>query len=240
MSRLTQWMDRTFYAGYSDKWDDKLFRDKVIAVLKPEFSILDLGAGRGTRGELDFRQHCRHVAGADVDPAVLENPYLHEARLQQAPEFLIPFADQEFDLVFSNSVLEHVATPDTFFREVYRVLKPGGMFMAKTPNKYHYIPWIATCTPEWFHRYYNQLRGRSGEDTFPTVYRCNCEKDARRLANAQGFEVKAVELVEGRPEYLRLAAPAYLAGMIVERTVNATDALRHFRCVMYLQLLKLR
>lgn len=46
------------------------------------------------------------------------------------------FDDQSFDGVFSGDFVEHI-TPEEkrlFFAEVFRVLKPGGVFVIKTPN----------------------------------------------------------------------------------------------------------
>ena len=85
--------------------------------------------------ELDFRNHCRFFAGVDPDPAVLTNPYLHEAKLQEPPNYAIPYADETFDVVFSNCVIEHITDACQFFGEVRRVLKPNGLFLAKTPNR---------------------------------------------------------------------------------------------------------
>ena len=39
------------------------------------------------------------------------------------------FPDNEFDLVFSNSVLEHVKNPKKALQEMYRVIKPGGKLL---------------------------------------------------------------------------------------------------------------
>jgi len=57
----------------------------------------------------------------------------------------IPYENDRFDLVFSDNLLEHLAEPLAVFRGVARVLKPGGVFFFKTPNKWHYTlgPWTA-------------------------------------------------------------------------------------------------
>ncbi len=46
----------------------------------------------------------------------------------------LPFADNRFDLVFSKSVLEHIHKPRQYLAEIYRVLKPGGVFVALVPD----------------------------------------------------------------------------------------------------------
>ena len=81
----------------------------------------------------------------------------------------LPYEDN-FDLVFSDNVMEHIENPDQIFSEVHRVLKPGGIFIFKTPNKFHYMPIIAMITPHSFLRWINAKRGRDETDTFPTRY----------------------------------------------------------------------
>lgn len=46
----------------------------------------------------------------------------------------IPFPSNYFDLVVSTEVLEHLSDPDTFLREIFRVLKPNGKLLLTTPN----------------------------------------------------------------------------------------------------------
>ncbi len=47
----------------------------------------------------------------------------------------IPFADQQFDVVIGSGTLEHTAMDYESLKEVYRVLKPGGIFViAYLPN----------------------------------------------------------------------------------------------------------
>jgi SAM-dependent methyltransferase len=45
----------------------------------------------------------------------------------------LPFADETFDAVLVQAVLEHVLTPQTVVEEIYRVLRPGGLVYADTP-----------------------------------------------------------------------------------------------------------
>ncbi len=137
-----------------------------------------------------------------------------------------------FDVVFSDNVLEHLDDPLTVFREVCRVLKPGGLFLFKTPNKWHYVPTIARLTPHRFHEFVNRRRGRSSEDTFPTLYRANTKGSVAKLSAASDLEVVSVERIEGRPEYLRGTAPTYVAGLAYERLVNGVPLLAPFRVVL--------
>ena len=238
MSRLTTWIDRTFYPDYGDRWDDRLFERRVSDIIEPDSDVLDLGAGRGTRGRMNFRGRCRFFAGVDPDEAVLTNPYLDEAKLQQPPDYLIPYPDAAFDVVFSNCVIEHISDAERFFGEIYRVLRPRGVFLAKTPNRCHYVPLLARLTPHWFHEFYNRLRGREADDTFPTTYACNRKGDLIRIAEATWFRVVSLEMIEGRPEYLRLNSLLYLGGLAYERMVNRFDALAGLRAVIILQLEK--
>lgn len=238
MSRLTQWMDRTFYLGYDNNWDNELFRAELRREIKPDTICLDYGAGRGRVKQLNFKGVAGSVAGVDPDEAILQNPHLDEARLLVPPDFIVPYPDNTFDVVFSANVLEHVRNPGMMFQEIRRILKPGGVFWGKTVNQWHYMVIIARSTPNFFHRFYNQLRGRNLDDTFPTVYRCNTEKTLRRYGRRAGFKVERMDLIEGRPEYLRISAITYLFGLAYERLVNVSEVLRFLRCVMVFKLRK--
>jgi SAM-dependent methyltransferase len=46
----------------------------------------------------------------------------------------LPYPSESFDLVTSTEVIEHLENPRRFFREVARVLKPGGQIILSTPN----------------------------------------------------------------------------------------------------------
>ncbi len=46
----------------------------------------------------------------------------------------LPFADNNYDIIFCNHVLEHIPEDTTAMQELYRVLKPGGMAILQIPQ----------------------------------------------------------------------------------------------------------
>jgi SAM-dependent methyltransferase len=230
VSALTRWMDRTWYPKHAKNWDDELFREEVLLHLGPDVALLDLGAGAGIVSQMNFRGRAGRVCGVDLDPRVVDNPFLDEGKVSDAGG--IPYADGTFDVVISDNVLEHLDRPEEVFREVARVLRPGGVFLFKTPNKWHYMPTIARITPHGFHQFVNRIRGRAHVDTFPTRYRANTRSSILSLAERTGFSVVSVKRIEGRPEYLRMTAATYMVGVFYERLVNITEMLAPFRVLL--------
>jgi SAM-dependent methyltransferase len=230
MRQLVRWMDQFWYPGYQQNWDDLLFRERILTTLRPESIVLDVGAGAGLVKQMNFRGLVNRVCGVDLDPRVTANPMLDEGRV--ADVNVIPYGDSIFDTVFADNVLEHLEDPLKVFQEVARVLKSGGVFLFKTPNKWHDMPTIARLTPHRFHQYVNRLRGREEADTFPTLYRANTVRTVNLLAAASGMCVERLDRIEGRPEYLRMNALTYLFGAGYERLVNASGALASLRILL--------
>ena len=214
------YLDKKFYPDHQNNWDDQLFRERILRHLTAESVVLDIGAGAGLVQQMHFKGQAKEVLGVDPDERVLVNAHLTRG-YKELGDSMPFFEDDKFDLVFCDNVLEHLSDPNPFFKEVRRVLKPGGYFLVKTPNKTHYMPLIASMTPACFHGFYNKLRGRDEQDTFPTLYRVNTKGAVRRAAEQNGFRVASISTHEGRPEYLRIFAPAYLCGIAYERVVNA-------------------
>ena len=234
--RITRWLDDGRYADYESRWDDRLLRSAVLAEIDGTKDLLDLGAGAGIVPEMSFKGFARRVCGVDPDPRVVDNPHLDEGR--EGVGETIPYADASFDVVVSDNVLEHLDRPLEVFREVSRVLKPGGLFLAKTPNRLHYVAIGATLTPHGFHRRFNAARGRAEEDTFPTRYRANSRGQLESLARGADFDLEAVDFFEGRPEYLRRWAPLYLVGAAYEAVVNSSSLFAPIRVVLIARLRK--
>jgi SAM-dependent methyltransferase len=95
--------------------------------------LLEVGYGRGEflRGFMDCG-----VEGYGVDQCSSFDNYCPGAKLKtlNIEEEGIPFGDEVFDVVFSKSVIEHFHYPEKMIKEIYRVLKPGGMIVTLCPS----------------------------------------------------------------------------------------------------------
>lgn len=102
-------------------------------------SLLDIGCGAGGATlHLAERHRLAQATGFDVEKPVIETAR-HRAQSRglsgrvnfvQGPPGPVPFADASFDVVFSKDALLHVPDKDALFSEIFRVLKPGGVFAA--------------------------------------------------------------------------------------------------------------
>jgi ubiquinone/menaquinone biosynthesis C-methylase UbiE len=114
--------------------------DRVLAGLDLSGrQVLDLGCGAG-----GITLHiARTYAPAQITGFDVEMPVIARARVAaekaglsgrvsfvQAAAGTLPFADGSFDLVFSKDALVHVADKEALFRDIFRVLRPGGVFAA--------------------------------------------------------------------------------------------------------------
>jgi SAM-dependent methyltransferase len=107
----------------------------------------------------------------------------------------LPFADDSFDLVTANMVVEHLDRPEQQIRKIYRVLARGGGLIFHTPNKFGYSTPLARLIPEAIKdRLVYFLQRRAEEDVFPAFYRTNSRADIRRLAQRVGFRVLDIRL----------------------------------------------
>lgn len=96
--------------------------------------LLDIGCGRGDFTK-DFKDLGLDVSGIDRergDSAMLQGIDIRISDDLENNAF--PFEDENFDVVFSKSVIEHIRDPDKFVKEIHRVLKPGGISITMTPD----------------------------------------------------------------------------------------------------------
>jgi ubiquinone/menaquinone biosynthesis C-methylase UbiE len=114
--------------------------DRVVSGLSLEGShVLDIGCGSGGIAlHLVDKHRAGHVTGFDVErPVIAAARHRAQKRgLADRTDFVqarpgpLPFPDGAFDVVFSKDALLHVPDKDAVFREIFRVLSPGGVFAA--------------------------------------------------------------------------------------------------------------
>ena len=114
--------------------------DRVVAGLDlKDKHVLDIGCGSGGIAlHLAEKHGAGHVTGFDVEGPVIAAARNRATRrgLSDRTDFVhgapgpLPFADASFDVVFSKDALLHVRDKDALFREIFRILKPGGVFAA--------------------------------------------------------------------------------------------------------------
>lgn len=96
--------------------------------------ILNIGTGAGVL-EMMFSEAFPYseVYGVDVaDERIEKKGY----KFIKVKDERLPFQSNYFDIVTSNSVMEHVSLPNRHIEEIYRVLKRTGLAYLAVPNKF--------------------------------------------------------------------------------------------------------
>ena len=138
----------TKFAAPERKWQE---RDRDILSLArpaPDKTVLDLGSALGDVCFL-LAPHVKDVIGVDASPRAIEiaekrrrDRSLTNVRFLRADVAeLSGVPDARVDVAGAFDLLEHVddETVRRMLSALRRVLKPGGVFVAYTPNREHYV-----------------------------------------------------------------------------------------------------
>jgi len=112
------------YADHNDSVRVRRALQKIFLSLPNDFKGLNIGAGK-------TRLHS-NISNLEIEPG--EGIDLVGSVLS------IPCANDSFDIVISQEVLEHVNKPDEAICEMYRVLKKGGVLYLQLPFIIGYHP----------------------------------------------------------------------------------------------------
>lgn len=126
--------DREFFSRYRafryrTEWHIPAFAAFAQASGK---DVLEVGCGNGVDG-LMFARHGARYTGVDLTAEAVDATRRHFATEGMPGTFRqencerLAFADESFDIVYSFGVLHHTPRPRQAVREVYRVLRPGGV-----------------------------------------------------------------------------------------------------------------
>jgi SAM-dependent methyltransferase len=196
------------------------YADALEAAVARATTWLDLGCGHDFLPDFLPRPPIdpgdRLTVGIDLDrEALARHPHLRLRLVANIEQ--LPIASGTFDLVTANMVIEHVAQPAALFREISRVLAPGGSFLFHTPNTHGYTTMAARLIPSRLRpKMANRLQGRDERDVYPTFYRANSLAALRRLAAGSSLEVAQLDTVTSSAQLYQVRG----LGPVEERLIS--------------------
>lgn len=157
--------------------------------------VLEVGTGSGFIASYISRLKCTEVHAVDVADERQVTAGFHFQRVNGT---VLPFANDSFDFVISNHVIEHVgsaADQAQHLHEIFRCLEPGGTLYFAVPNRWrliepHYKIPLLSWLPERLASAYVQMLNSGGH------YDCRplSRRDAYDLLQHTGFECVDVTL----------------------------------------------
>ncbi len=101
---------------------------------KYDVKILDVGCGSGYLLK-EIRKFCNSIIGLDLQD-IFDYRLLKDDKISfvRANATKLPFKDEEFDMIYSMDVIEHIKDDLAFLVESKRCLKKNGLIIIGTPN----------------------------------------------------------------------------------------------------------
>lgn len=124
-------------AALQNEIGDRLVERLDIIRMQPR-RVLDLGAGTGRfTAELQQRYRKARVTALDIAPQMLQRVRARGGWFRKpgcvcADAAALPFADDSFDCIFSNLMIQWCTDIEPLFAELRRVLAPGGFLLFTT------------------------------------------------------------------------------------------------------------
>jgi SAM-dependent methyltransferase len=209
---------------------------EVDRYLRPDHTLLDAGCGRTAPVLRKYVGKARRLIGIDL--VDFENS-AKGLELYQADLGRIPLRDGEVDLVMSRSVMEHVTDPLTVYREIARVMKPGGHFIFLTGNLWDYAGIGAKLIPNRFHPWIvRRISGRAEKDVFPVAYKTNTLRAVRKWASLSGFEITSFRYLGQYPDSFMFSRFLFIIATGYEKLLQRFTPLHFLRGWIFVTLRK--
>jgi len=226
------------YRQYVDwamkRWQHDLTRHRARLTrhVRPGARVLHIGCGWDRSNTAKPLLEICSVIGIDLDRNALER---YPATVYHADASRMPFSGGTFDTVYCEYLLEHVSGIDALFGEVSRVLKPGGVFIFLTPNRWSYKSVIASVSGHGIHRWAARILRpdvRSPEDVYPTLYRANTPDAIERLSRKAGLSVLELELQSNGPTWFRRLPGVFEIGWFAHVLIDWIPGLAGLKCAL--------
>ncbi len=192
----------------------KLFSEQWFQKRLGTLKLLDWGTGKGHMTYL-LQEQDASVTSCDIDDQSNDSafgqptPIIAKCGIPILPlrhEFLLPFANDSFDVVLSVGVLEHVPNEEKSLNELHRVLRPGGLFFCfYLPQRFSWTQQIARLKGDNYHdRLYTpslvtELLKNAGFRPLDIWQRALFPKNTVRYRNYRSAETWDQKLCAGTP-----------------------------------------
>lgn len=142
-----------FFDQHAEKDDYDVFtpeaKARLIAAftrlsgLRPGARVVDLGCGSGTFTEL-LRKAGYDSVGVDISPKLVEVGRAKHPGLELIEGDIenLPFETNSFDGAWLCGVIHHFPDPRRCAEETFRILRPGGRFVAADPSRMNPFMWL--------------------------------------------------------------------------------------------------
>ena len=162
--------------------------------------------------------HAARVAGIDVSPEVVAAARRRHRDLAVTVTDVraMPFEDESFDAVVSNSTLDHLEGIDEFataLGEIHRVIRPGGRLVLTVDNPYHPVVAVRNALPA-------ALARAIRPTPYPSAWTCGPDTLGDLLRRA-GFQVLETTAILHFPRVIAAAAGAFNGGLTKRPRVPA-------------------
>jgi phosphoethanolamine N-methyltransferase len=179
--------------------------------------VLDIGCGIGAHDIVLAQEFGARVVAIDLEAPLLERARKRVAMLglsdriefRQTEPGPLPFSAAQFDVVYSSGAFTQIADKDGMFREVFRVLEPGGRFLV--------YDWMKSPGPiSDDMRYFYKMEG--------LTYAMETLERHGEILRHVGFT--EIELIDSWDQYRRLAREEYeqMKGPLHPRMVELLGA----------------
>lgn len=215
------------------RYSQYIYEDVLNEKISGAENWLDLGCGHHLLPEWKFEEEKKlidkaaSVIGLDYDLPSLVKHRTIRTKVQGSATRL-PFAENIFDIVTANMVVEHLDNPQIQFREVCRVLKPGGLFIFHTPNEFGHFSLMRKIVPRFAVKKLSKiLDGRESDDVFEVHYKANNRRTIENLAAETGFETDKIKMVSTDAVFAVVPPLAVIELLWIKMLM--ADSLKHLR-----------
>ncbi|RYP91271.1 hypothetical protein DL770_002589 [Monosporascus sp. CRB-9-2] len=183
---------------YFQHWDNKTAEEETEEIRTNDTKVLDVGCGVGGPAREISKFTGAHITGLNLNEYQIERAKRYalkqkmdnQVRFVQGNFMSIPFEDDTFDAVYAIEATVHAPSLEAVYSEIFRVLKPGGIFGV--------YEWVMT------EKYDNDNLGhretRIGIEQGDGIANMVKASEAIRAIEAAGFELLTHEDLAERPD----------------------------------------